>query len=193
MFLKKRNEEVQESEANVLCDLDLREIYIVGNIDGSTFQSTVIALRNLEASKGPITIILNTPGGDVSAGMGMYDAIRMCKNKVTCICMGQCMSMGLLILSACDDRLSSQECQFMAHDAQVALNQAPLSTINRYIADAQYSKQRYVTLLAEKSHLTVKEVEALCSIENFMSAEQAMGYGFLDGIILPAKKKGKKK
>lgn len=63
----------------------------------------------------PINIILNCVGGDYYHGMAIYNAIKACKNHVTCIVRGHAMSMGSVILQAADERILSEDARIMIH------------------------------------------------------------------------------
>jgi ATP-dependent Clp endopeptidase proteolytic subunit ClpP len=148
-------EEIIVSSPNVLCDEETREIYLVGTIEDSMFQSAIIALRRLDRTRGNITIILNTPGGEISAGLAIYDAINMCKNKVICHCFGQCMSMGVAVLMACDTRLSSPECRFMVHDCTSSFGEMATLKMALYFNEHSFLKDRYCKILADNSELSL--------------------------------------
>jgi len=195
------NCDVEEVSGITLCDEDLRDIYITGVVTKETAQNVMAALRHLDETKGNINLFINTEGGGTSPGFAIGDAIKNCKNKVIGHCYGECMSMGVYVLQACDARLSAPNTRFMVHELQLVGNggQMPLSDLKMVIEEFDIADKKYRDGLLEKSDLTEKEVIALCSKDTYMSAEVAMGYGLLDGIIdtgeirWPKKaKKGKK-
>jgi ATP-dependent Clp protease protease subunit len=191
----KNCEEQEEVCVDTLCDEESREIFITGEITLGVYQTSVAAIRHLDKTRGNITLIINTPGGDVPFGLAISDTIRLAKNNVLAHCFGQCMSIGMTILQACDSRLSAPNCRFMAHDGSITPPELSLKDANKTIKEFQEINNQIHNSLVEKSSLTLSEVKSLCENEIFMNAEVAMGYGFLDGILgcptKPAKKRKK--
>jgi ATP-dependent Clp protease protease subunit len=191
-------EESQEETISTFCDEETREIYLTGEIDLSVYQTVVAAIKHLDKTNGNINLIINTPGGEGASGMAIVDVIKMARNKVIGNCFGQCMSMGMSVLQACDTRLSSPNCRFMIHNAVWSPSEMSLRETRLGVKELETLNESVINSLLEKSGLTLAEVKNLCDAETFMSAETAMGYGFLDGIfetntkIKKVTKKGKK-
>ena len=186
-----------ESSVGAVYDEDLREIYLTGVIDMDVYQNVVSAIHHLDQTRGNITLIINSKGGEVAAGQGIADSIRLTKNKVIAHCFGECMSIAMTVLQACDGRISAPSCRFMVHEGSGGVMEASVSDLKRYHEECSTLNDQLKNGLAENSDLTVEEIGVLCKAETFMSADVAMGYGFLDGIFGVAKKhtpkKGKKK
>lgn len=85
----------------------------------------------------PITIIMNSCGGEWSHGMAIYDAIRQCKNHVTIINMSHARSMTSLIFQAADYRITAPSGYYMIHDGEMATSGVPKTVINT----TEYEKQ----------------------------------------------------
>jgi len=157
----------------------------------------VSAIHHLDQTRGNITLIINSKGGEVAAGQGIADSIKLTKNKVIAHCLGECMSIAMTILQACDGRISAPNCRFMVHEVSGGVMEASVSDLKRYHEEASVLNEIIKNSLVENSDLTLEQITALCKAETFMSAEVAMGYGFLDGIFGVCKKttpkKGKKK
>jgi ATP-dependent Clp protease protease subunit len=190
--------EVESSPNTVgaVFDEDLREVYLTGVIDDGTYQTVTSAIRHLDKTRGNITLFINTGGGEIRAGMAIADAVKCTKNKVIAQCFGGCMSMGMVILQACDTRLSAPSCRFMVHEASGGVADGPLSRVKQSLAEMSTVDDLLDVALAERSELPLEQIKALSKAETFMSAEVAMDYGFLDGILGQVKKtvkKGKKK
>jgi ATP-dependent Clp endopeptidase proteolytic subunit ClpP len=190
-----------ESSVGAVYDEELREIYLTGVVDMDVYQNVVSAIHHLDQTRGNITLIINSKGGEVAAGQGIADAIRLTKNKVIAHCFGECMSVAMTILQACDGRISAPNCRFMIHEVSGGVMEASVSDLKRYHAECESLNDSIKKDLAENSDLSLIEIDALCKAETFMSADVAMGYGFLDGIFgvckksmakKPVSKKGKK-
>ena len=110
-------------------DMDNRTIYLgsasydddggesgVDHLMAEFFIKSIHMLEMASSNKEkPITVIMNNPGGDWYHGMGIFDAIRACKNHVTIKVFGHAMSMGSVILLAADERIMSPNSKFMIH------------------------------------------------------------------------------
>jgi ATP-dependent Clp protease protease subunit len=166
-----------------------REIYVTGEITDDLYQNVIAAFRELDDKKGKITIILNSAGGNVNTALAMYDLFRLAKNKTTCYCMGNCMSAAMVILCGCDECYATENCRFMVHPVSLNDTGGPLTFLQATVGEVAHSNEIAITLLAKHSGLTRKEVVNLCKDTTYMSAEQAVGYGWFDGILKPNRRK----
>ena len=178
-------DEGETEGASVLIDEDRREMIISGTVDGAMFNTVCYGLGMLEAKKGPITVYINTCGGSGYDGVGIYDRLRLCKNEIVGIAVGACMSAGMAILMGCDARLSTPECRFMVHEAQNSLPEMSTGRLGHHLDEAKALDAAYQRILQTKNGLTDDEIKVLCSKDTFMSAEQVMAYGLIDGILDP--------
>ena len=184
--------EVSSGPVGTLCDEQRREIYITGMVDLDMYQNAVAAIKHLDQTMGDIVLVINTCGGNASAGQSIADAIKLTKNRVVAHCYGECMSIGMTILQACDVRLSAPGCRFMVHDVRWEMSQVSLSEAEKYLEEFKAINARYYEVLLERSSLTFNEISVLCKRETYMSAAVAAGFGFLDGILTPPVKKAKR-
>jgi ATP-dependent protease ClpP protease subunit len=186
-------------------DVKNREIYIIEFDDSGesagvdhrmlqNFIKNINILKNL--SKDPITIHMQTVGGCWYSGMGMYDAIKNCKCKTTFIGYGQLCSMGTVIIQAATKRLITYNSAFMVHWGSSEISGHYLSTQNladfeKYIAQqmvdiyaercqktGEYFKERQNNLSKTKAYIKRK----LGGGDWYMTADEAVYYGFVDGI-----------
>ena len=186
-------------------DVKNREIYIndfddsgeSAGVDHRMIQNFVKNINFLKnQNKEPITIFLQTVGGCWYAGMGIYDAIKNCKCKTTVIGYSQICSMGSLILQASSKRLLTPNAIFMCHYGSIDLTGDYLSAqnyalINKNNAETMvsiyaekcykhglYFKERKYNLSKTKSYIKRKMKDG----DWYMTAEEAINYGFIDGI-----------
>jgi ATP-dependent protease ClpP protease subunit len=187
-----KNCEDAPSEFSFAFNQESREIYLTGMICPEMYQSFISAFRELDRGKGPILLVLNTVGGQFMSTMGIYEAIKLSHNRVICHCYGVCMSGGMVVLAACDERYSTQSCRFMTHSVQAGLSQMNQKSLKNELKEIDESQDKMVEVLSRESDLTIAEARALCGENNYMSADQIMGLGFLEGILV-ANKKNKSK
>lgn len=194
MKLKKTfdNQETEIVPAT-LCDEETREIYLSGEVTMDMYQNAAAALRHLDKSKGTINLVINTNGGHSKAGFALADIIRSCKNKVFAYCFGECMSIGVAILAACDGRFAGNDCLFMVHDAKITQsNTLDVLALKRLVQELEALNNTYHRCVFNGSDLTLKEVESMCKKETYFTAEMALAFGIIDEIIANRKKRVKK-
>lgn len=138
-------------------------------------------------SSKPIFLHMNNLGGDWFHGMSMYDAIRASTAHVYGICWGNAMSMGSIIIQACDSRIVAPHCTFMIHDGFDSLN----GTCKSVEAWAKYTaKMRlrmYEIYLSRmkpaKPRMTIQKIEDLCSHDTIYTAYEAVDKGLADWVL----------
>lgn len=135
----------------------------------------------------PITIILNSPGGDVYHGLAIYDAIKACKNHVTVIVYGMAMSMGSWIFQAADERVVSKNSRIMIHYGDTSHEGHSKSAlvwakeeerINKKMEDVFMEK-----ILDKNPHFTRKELQDLLNFDTVLTAEEAVNLGLADRLL----------
>ncbi|UCG02449.1 MAG: ATP-dependent Clp protease proteolytic subunit [Candidatus Heimdallarchaeota archaeon] len=152
----------------------------------SEFLIKAIVHANNISSK-PIVIHMNNIGGDWYHGMSVFDAIRASPSHVYGICWGHAMSMGSIIIQACDTRIVAPHCTFMIHDGFDSLS----GTCRSVQAWSKYSiklrKKMYELYLSRminaKPRMNLKKIEKLCSHDTLFAAEEAVKYGLADWIL----------
>jgi len=148
---------------------------------------TVIAqLLYLESvdPKKDISIYINSPGGSVSAGFGIYDTIKKMKCDVSTICVGMAASMGAFLLAAGTKgkRYALENSQIMIHQV-LGGAQGQASDIILEAKQMQRVKERLNSILAKNTGHTAEEIENDTDRNNWMFAEDALDYGIIDHII----------
>ncbi len=141
---------------------------------------------NLISSK-PIIVHMNNLGGDWYHGMAIYDAIRASPAHVYGICWGYAMSMGSIIIQACDTRIAAPHCTFMVHDGYEGFNGTPRS-FQAWAKHSEKLRQRmyeiYLSRMkAMKKRITLKKIENMCSHDTIFSADEAIQHGLADWVL----------
>jgi len=163
-----------------------RIIFLGTAIDDHVANLTIAQLLFLESDEPEqdIYIYINSPGGQVSAGLGIYDTMQYIKPDVQTICMGQAASMGALLLAAGakGKRFSLPNSRVMIHQPSGGF-QGQHSDIE--IQAKEISKVRGVldAILAKHSGKDVAQVHKDTERDHFMTGEEAKEYGLIDNVI----------
>lgn len=134
-----------------------------------------------------ITIILNSPGGVVTHGLAIYDAIKHCKNHVTIKAYGHAMSMGSIILQAADDRLMAERAVMMLHVGNDSVSGHAIN-VERWVEwNKKVLKEDEILFLSKikqvKPRFTRDMVRKMLEFDKILSAREALELGLIDGVI----------
>lgn len=164
-----------------------RIILLFNRVDDDLACSIIAQLLYLESvdPNKDICLYINSPGGSVSAGFGIYDTIRKLKCDVSTVCVGMAASMGAFLLSSGTKgkRYALENSQVMIHQAMGGAS----GQASDIIIEAKQLKQlndRLNKILAKNTGHTVEEIEKDTNRNNWMFAEDALKYGIIDHIIL---------
>ena len=163
-----------------------RIIFLGGPVNGDVANVIIAQLIFLEHEdpKKDIKLYINSPGGEVTAGMAMYDTMQFIKPDVATICIGMAASMGAVILAggAKGKRMALQNAEVMIHQVMGgAEGQATDIEISaRHILK---TKDRLNHILADHTGQPLKKVEKDTDRDYYMSAEEAKAYGIIDEVI----------
>ncbi len=161
-------------------------IFIGTPIDDMIANLIVAQLLFLEAEdpERDINLYINSPGGSITAGMAIYDTMQFIRNDVTTICVGQCASMGALLLTAgtSGKRFALPNSRILIH--QPSGGASGQATDVRIMAE-EILRMRKLTseILAKHSGQSFEQVEADVERDRIMSPDQAKEYGLIDEVI----------
>ena len=163
-----------------------RIVFLGSAIDSDVANLVVAQLLFLE-SEDPdkdIYLYINSPGGSVSAGMGIYDTIKQIRPEVSTICVGFAASMGAFLLSAGTKgkRMSLPHSRIMIHQP-LGGAQGQATDIEIQAKEILYLKQHLNSLLADHTGQPLDRIENDTERDFFMSAEEAKDYGLVDQVI----------
>lgn len=135
----------------------------------------------------PITIIMNNLGGDPVHGMGIFDAIKACKNHVTIIVYGHAMSMGSVILQAADKRIMAPNARMMIHYGSMSVS-GHAKTVYRSVEENKKMDKTMEEIYLEKikkinPSFSQQQIKKLCDFDTYMSAQEALELGLIDEIL----------
>ena len=163
-----------------------RIIFIGEAIDDHIASLVVAQLLFLEAEDPDkdISIYINSPGGSVTAGMAIYDTMQYIKPEVSTICVGMAASMGAFLLAA-----GQKGKRYALPNAEIMIHQ-PLGGVSGQAEDIKIhaewilkTREKLNKLLSENTGQPLDVIARDTDRDNFMSAEEAMGYGLVDKVI----------
>lgn len=163
-----------------------RMIMLTGEIDDNLAEIVCAELIYLDAKDPdlPLTIFIDSPGGSVTSGMAIYDIMKTIKAPVKTVGLGLCASMGAFLLAAGDKGY-----RFAYPNAEIMIHQ-PLGQTQGQVSDLEIMTRRFIGLkaklnqiLAAETGKDLAEIEKDTDRDNFLTAEEALAYGLIDGII----------
>jgi ATP-dependent Clp protease protease subunit len=133
-----------------------------------------------------ISFYINSPGGSVTAGLAIYDAIQVIRPQVRTFCIGQCASMGALLLAAGTKgkRFALPNSRIMIHQPHGGAG-GQATDIEIQAKEILSLKKRLNEMLALHTGKSISEIEADADRDFFMSALEAKNYGLVDEIVMP--------
>lgn len=164
-------------------------IIFLGEEVNDTTASLVIAQLLFLESEDPskdISLYINSPGGSVYAGMGIYDTMNYIKCDVSTICCGMAASMGAFLLAggAKGKRFALPNAEIMIHQPMGGMpNGSQASDMEITTKHILRTKHKLNTLLAEATGKPFEVVERDTDRDNWLSAEEAVEYGLIDSVI----------
>jgi len=166
-------------------DWKTRTVYIVGEINDEKAFRLIPIIRLLDESKGPIRVLLSSPGGDEGAGFAIFDSLRLTKNPVNIYGFGGVYSIAALIFQAGERRFLAPSAQLMMHNGTVGLE--PTGSIDsdkveQLGREAAQNNARYHKAIADRSRLDLKTIREWCKMERYFLAEEAFEAGLADGL-----------
>ena len=172
-----------------------RIIFLGTQVDDYTanvIQAQLLYLDSSDPGKD-ISIYLNTPGGSVYAGLGIYDTMQFISWEVATICTGMAASMGavLMVAGAEGKRSALKHSRIMIHQPMGGA-QGQASDIEITAREIQKLKKELYTIIADHSHNPFERIEKDSDRDYWMTAEEALEYGMIDKVLFNEKKKNSK-
>ena len=163
-----------------------RCIFLTGSIDADMANAFLSQLLYLEQeSMNPITIYINSPGGEVDAGLMIYDAIQGSDLQINMVCTGIAASMAAIILSGGQKgrRFILKHSKVMIHEPLLANGVGGSATSIKNISESILETREIINgLLAEHTGKSMEEINDATSFDNFMNAEEAIKFGLCDVV-----------
>ena len=163
-----------------------RIIFLVGPINDHVASLATAQLLFLESEnpKKEISLYINSPGGLVTAGLGIYDTMQYIKPDVSTLCIGQAASMGsfLLAAGAKGKRFSLPNSRIMVHQPSAGF-QGQASDIEIHANEVLALKKRLNEIYSKHTGKSVDEIKKALERDNFMTPEIAKNFGLIDQVV----------
>ncbi len=163
-----------------------RIIFLTGPVEDGMASLITAQLLFLESEnpKKEISLYINSPGGVVTSGMGIYDTMNFIKPPVSTLCIGQAASMGSLLLAAGepDMRFALPNARIMVHQPSGGF-QGQATDIALHAEEILSLRARLNDIYAKHTGQSVKKIAAALERDNFMTAEAAKDFGLVDNVI----------
>jgi len=163
-----------------------RVVFLVGPIEDNVANLIIAQFLFLE-SENPdkdIHLYINSPGGSVSAGMGVYDTMQFIKPDVSTMCVGQAASMGALLLAggAKDKRYCLPHSRVMIHQPLGGF-QGQASDIDIHAREILKAREQLNMIFAKHTGQSLETISQDTERDNFKGAEEAKDYGLIDEVL----------
>ena len=162
-----------------------RIIMLTGEIDDNIANIVVGELLYLDSlNNEDISIYINSPGGNITSGMAIYDTINFIKSDITTICIGEAASMAAFLLSA-----GKKGKRFALPNSEIMIHQ-PLGGAKGQATEIKIAAERILKIknklnkiLAKNTGQTITKIEKDTERDNFMDSKEALDYGIIDEIL----------
>ena len=163
-----------------------RIVFLVGPVNDSVASLVTAQLLFLE-SENPnkeISFYINSPGGLVTSGLGIYDTMQYINSPVSTLCIGQASSMGSFLLSAGEKgkRYSLPNSRIMVHQPSAGF-QGQATDIQIHAKEIQSLKTRLNTIYSKHTGKSVDEISKALERDNFMTPDEAKKFGLIDSVV----------
>ena len=163
-----------------------RIIFLTGQINDNVASLVTAQLLFLEAEdpKKEIFLYINSPGGLVTAGLGIYDTMQYVKPDISTLCIGQAASMGSFLLAAGTKgkRFSLPNSRIMVHQPSAGF-QGQATDIEIHANEVLALKKRLNEIYSKHTGKSVDEIKSALERDNFMTAESAKSFGLIDEVV----------
>ena len=163
-----------------------RIVFLVGPVNDSVASLITAQLLFLESEnpKKEIYLYINSPGGLVTSGLGIYDTMQYIKPEVSTLCIGQAASMASFLLAAGEKgkRFSLPNSRVMVHQPSAGFT-GQATDIEIHAKEVLSLKKRLNEIYSKHTGKSVEEVKVALERDNFMTAENAKSFGLIDKVV----------
>ena len=163
-----------------------RIIFLVGPINDNVASLVTAQLLFLESEdpKKEINLYINSPGGLVTAGLGIYDTMQYIKPDVSTLCIGQAASMGSFLLSAGKKgkRFSLPNSRIMVHQPSAGFR-GQATDIEIHANEVLALKKRLNEIYSKHTEKKIEDIQQVMERDRYFSAEEAVEFGLIDKIV----------
>ena len=163
-----------------------RIIFLVGTVNDNIASLVTAQFLFLESEnpKKEIFFYINSPGGLVTSGLGIYDTMQYIKSPVSTLCIGQASSMGSFLLAAGEKgkRFSLPNSRIMVHQPSAGF-QGQATDIQIHAKEILSLKERLNKIYSKHTGQSIKEISQALERDKFMTAEEAKDFGLIDSVV----------
>ena len=163
-----------------------RIVFLVGGVNDTVASLVTAQLLFLESEnpKKEIFFYINSPGGLVTSGLGIYDTMQYIKSPVSTLCIGQASSMGSFLLSAGEKgkRFSLPNSRIMVHQPSAGF-QGQATDIQIHAKEILSLKERLNKIYSKHTGKSLKEISQALERDNFMTPEEAKDFVLIDSVV----------
>jgi ATP-dependent Clp protease protease subunit len=163
-----------------------RIVFLVGTINDNVASLITAQLLYLESEnpKKEIYLYINSPGGLVTSGLGIYDTMQYIKPEVSTLCIGQAASMASFLLAAGEKgkRFSLPNSRVMVHQPSAGFT-GQATDIEIHAKEVLSLKKRLNEIYSKHTGKSVEEIKTALERDNFMTAENAKSFGLIDKVV----------
>ena len=163
-----------------------RELELTGPVDAESASSVIRSMLHLQkqSPEEPITLFINSPGGEVQSGLALYDVMQAIRCPVRTVCLGMAASMAALLFIAGSTREMLPHSRVMIHDPLIGggIGGSALSVKAR-ADDLMHIRDITAQVIAQHTHMSIEEVFELTAKDTYFEAGEAVAAGLADRII----------
>ena len=178
-----REERAMDIYSRLLQD---RVVFLGTQVTDESANAVVAQLLYLQSvdPTADVHLYINSPGGSVTAGLAIYDTMQYISCDVATYCIGQCASMGAVLLTAGapDKRYALPNSRVMIHQPLAGM-EGTAEEIMIHAKEFRFIKEKINQILLKHSGRTLEEIRRDTDRDNFMSAEEARDYGLVDHVV----------
>ena len=163
-----------------------REVECIGEITGDSVAALILQLRYLhhEAPEQEITMYINSPGGEVSSGLALYDVMKAIQCPIRTVCVGTAASMAAILFLSGDKRDMLAHSKVMIHDPLIpgGIGGSALK-VDAVARNLMQTRQTIANIISRHTGKSLEDVLAKTASDSYFDAEQAVKWGLADRII----------
>jgi len=163
-----------------------REVLCIGEINTDSVNSLIIQLHHLhrQSPDGKITMYINSPGGEVTSGLALYDVMQGLPCPIRTVCMGTAASMGALLFLSGNQRDILPHSKVMLHDPLVSggIGGSALE-VERRAQQLMQTREITASIIAKHTGKMLKEIYKITAKDTYFDAKAAVAFGLADRIV----------
>lgn len=162
-----------------------REMMVVGQIDSESVNSLIAQLLHLkrEDPVAEITLYVNSPGGEVTSGLALYDVMQGISCPIRTICTGIAASMASVLFTAGDTREMLRHSRLMLHDPLMPNAGGSALELSAVAEDLMRTRQAMAEIYAKHTGKSIEEIFEVTSKDTYFTPERAIEFGLADKIV----------